>query len=229
MEGANDAAWIAARSVVTANIRPCSRAETVGMFRTSRGQLDRRVSASAPAAARSGARGGPRGQEPQDVSPDGKWLLFVDQRQAGAGDIKVLPLSPAGPARPFVATQFNELSPRFSPDGHWVAYQSDVSGRPEIYVRPFEGSVVTTRLSKDGGRLPRWSANGKGLFYLAPSGRFMVVPISVGVSTAAPRLFFQAADAVDFEPAADGSRFVVQLEERSSEPPVHLLMNCHRG
>jgi eukaryotic-like serine/threonine-protein kinase len=170
---------------------------------------------------------GPGVQEPQDVSPDGKWLLFVDQRQAGAGDINVLPLSPSGPgpARPFVATPFNESSPRFSPDGHWVAYQSDVSGRPEVYVRPFEGSVVTTRLSKDGGTRPRWSGNGKELFYLAPGRRLMVVPISGGVSTAAPHMLFQAADAVDFEPAADGSRFLVQLEERSTEPPVHLLIN----
>ncbi|MDP9360593.1 MAG: serine/threonine-protein kinase [Acidobacteriota bacterium] len=168
---------------------------------------------------------GPGLEEPQDVSPDGKWLLFVDQRQAGAADINVLPLSPSGPARPFVATRFNESSPRFSPDGHWVAYQSDVSGRPEVYVRPFEGSVVTTRLSKDGGTRPRWSGNGKELFYLAPGRRLMVVPISGGVSTAAPHMLFQAADAVDFEPAADGSRFLVQLEERSTEPPVHLLIN----
>ena len=59
---------------------------------------------------------GPGLEEPQDVSPDGKWLLFVDQRQAGAADINVLPLSPSGPgpARPFVATQFNESSPRVS-------------------------------------------------------------------------------------------------------------------
>jgi eukaryotic-like serine/threonine-protein kinase len=168
---------------------------------------------------------GPGVQEPQDVSPDGKWLLFVDQRQARAGDINVLPLSPSGPARAFVATPFNESSPRFSPDGRWVAYQSDVSGRPEVYVRPFEGSVVTTRLSKDGGTRPRWSRNGKELFYLAPGGRFMVVPITAGVSTAASHMLFQAAEAVDFEPAADGSRFLVQLEERSPEPPVHLLIN----
>ena len=168
---------------------------------------------------------GPGVEEPQDVSPDGKWLLFVEGRQAGAADIYVLPLSPSGPARPFVATQFNESSPRFSPDGRWVAYQSDVSGRPEVYVRPFEGSVVTTRLSKDGGKRPRWSGNGKELFYLAPGGRFMAVSISGGVSTAAPHMLFQAADAVDFEPAADSSRFLMQLEERSNEPPVHLLIN----
>ncbi|HSP14989.1 MAG TPA: protein kinase [Thermoanaerobaculia bacterium] len=168
---------------------------------------------------------GPGVQEPQDVSPDGKWLLFVDQRQARAGDINILPLSPSGPARPFVATPFNESSPRFSSDGQWVAYQSDVSGQPEVYVRPFEGSVVTTRLSKDGGTRPRWSRDGKELYYLAPGGRLMVVPISAGVSTAAPHLLFEAAYAVDFEPAADGSRFVVQLEEPSTEPPVHLLIN----
>jgi Tol biopolymer transport system component len=168
---------------------------------------------------------GPGVEEAQDVSPDGKWLLFIDYRQSVESDIKLLSLSNPPTARPFVATPFNERSPRFSPDGRWVAYQSDVSGRPEVYIRPFQGSSATTRVSKDGGALPRWRGDGKELFYLAPSGRLMVVTLSGNLDAGAPRLLFQAADAVYFEPAADGSRFVMQLEERTSEPPVHLLIN----
>jgi dipeptidyl aminopeptidase/acylaminoacyl peptidase len=163
-------------------------------------------------------------EEPQDVSADGKWLLFVEYMSTDS-DIYVLPIATPADARRFVATPFNELSPRFSPDARWVAYQSDVSGRPEVYVRPFEGSGMTTRVSRDGGRRPRWRRDGKELFFLAPGGRFMSIPMSAGVSTGAPRMLFQAVDAVDFEPAADGSRFLTQLEERSTDPPVHLLIN----
>ena len=168
---------------------------------------------------------GPGVEEPQDVSPDGRWLLFVDQRQAAAADINVLPLAPPGPARPLVATPFNEVSPRFSPDGRRVAYQSDLSGRPEIYVRPFEGSAPAIRVSREGGTRPRWGRDGKELFFLAPGGRLMSVPVSNGVAGGAPHMLFQAVEAVDFEPSADPSRFIVQLEERRTDPTVHLLIN----
>ncbi len=164
-------------------------------------------------------------EEPQDVSFDGKWLLFVDHRQAGAADIHVLPLAPPGPARSFVTTPFNEFSPRFSPDGKWVAYESNISGRPEIYVRLFAGAAPSTRLSREGGTRPRWRRDGKELFFFGPGGRLMSVAMSGGASTGAPRLLFQAADASDFEPSADGARFLMQLEERRAEPPVQLLVN----
>ena len=81
------------------------------------------------------------------------------------------------------------------------------------------------RISKDGGTRPRWLADGKELFFLGPGGRFMSVSMDGGVPTGPPRMLFQSADAVEFEPAADGSKFLVQLEERTSDPPVHVLIN----
>jgi eukaryotic-like serine/threonine-protein kinase len=164
-------------------------------------------------------------EEPQDVSPDGKWLLFVDHRQAGAADIHVLPLAPPGPRRPFVATPFNEFSPRFSRDGRWVAFESNISGRPEIYMRPFEGAAQSMRLSRDGGTRPRWRRDGKELFFFGPGGRLMSVPMNGGSAAGPPRMLFQATGAIDFEPSADGSRFLTQLEQRTTEPVVHLLIN----
>jgi Tol biopolymer transport system component len=166
---------------------------------------------------------GPGVDEPHDISPDGRWLLFIDYTPPVGADIKVLPLAPPGAPRSFAATPFQELSPRFSPDGRWVAYSSDVSGRPEVYVRPFEGTAAAMRISQAGGTRPRWRRDGKELFFLAPGGRLMVVPVSADF--AVPRMLFQAADAADYEVAADGTRFLVQLVERSSEPPVHLLVN----
>ena len=166
---------------------------------------------------------GPEVEEPQDVSSDGKWLLFVVYTSVGS-DVDLIPLSPAGNARPFVATPFNEFGPRFSPDSHFVAYVSDLSGRPEVYVRSFEGTAGSTRVSKDGGTRPRWSRDGRELFFLAPEGRLMVVPMN-GDLPGVPRMLFQAAGFVDFEPSRDGTRFIAQFADRNSEPPVHLLIN----
>ena len=166
---------------------------------------------------------GPGVYEPQDVSPDGRWLLFIDSTPPVGADIKALPLTPPGAPRSFAATPFQEVSPRFSPDGRWVTYSSDVSGRSEVYVRLFEGTAAATRISQAGGARPRWRRDGKELFFLAPGGRLMSVAVAADFGV--PRMLFQAADAVDYEVAADGTRFLVHLRERSREPSVQLLVN----
>jgi eukaryotic-like serine/threonine-protein kinase len=166
---------------------------------------------------------GPGVDEPQDVSTDGKWLLFVDYFATGT-DINLLPLDGSGPARRYVATPFNEASPRFSTDGRWVAYASDVSGVWEVYVRTFDDPPVTRRVSKDGGTRPRWRRDGRELFYLGPEGRLMAVPIENG-TPGTTRMLFQSVEISDFDPAPDGSRFLVQLREQSKDTSVHLLLN----
>lgn len=163
-------------------------------------------------------------EEPHDISADGKWLLFVDYFSTGT-DINVLPLDPRGDPRPFISTPFNETSPRFSPDGRWVAYTSDVSGTSEVYVRSFEDPPVTGRVSKDGGSHPRWNRNGSELFFLGPDGRVMSAAVTGGGLPAAPRMLFQSVDITDFDPSPDGSKFLVQLEEGSRDASIHLLIN----
>ena len=79
--------------------------------------------------------------------------------------------------RPFVNGPFDELQGQFSPDGRWVAYQSNESGRFDIYVRPFPGPGGQWQVSTAGGVSPRWRADGKELFYLAPDGNLVAVPI----------------------------------------------------
>ena len=167
---------------------------------------------------------GPGVEEPQDVSPDGKWLLFVDLFATGS-KVHVLPLDPPGPPRLLTGTPFNELSPRFSPDGKWVAYSSDMSGRPEVYIRPFLGSGAAMKISRDGGTRPRWRKDGQGLFFLGREGRLMTVPVKADGTAGTPSMLFQAAEMIDYEPALDGSRFLVQLEDRSREAVIHLLIN----
>ena len=131
---------------------------------------------------------------PMDWSRDGRFLLFnAIDLQRGA-DIWALPMEgdrpparsgrpePAVERKPFevVHTEFDELLPQFSPDGAWIAYQSNKSGRFEIYVQPFPGPGGDTRVSIDGGAQVRWNRNGKELFYIAADDRLMAVPIGFG-------------------------------------------------
>jgi eukaryotic-like serine/threonine-protein kinase len=168
---------------------------------------------------------GPAIEQPEDVSPDGKWLLVVSYNRAVGHRIYVVPIDRPADARLFSTAPFNDASPRFSPDGQWVAYESDASGRPEIYVRPFTGGALPARISSDGGTKPRWRRDGSELFFLAPGGRLMSVPMRAGVAAGPPKLLFQVNTLVDFEPASDGTKFLAQLQERSLDPPVHLLVN----
>jgi eukaryotic-like serine/threonine-protein kinase len=165
---------------------------------------------------------GPGVEEPEDVSPDGKWLLFITRRAANS-DIHLLSLERPEEVRTLVATPFNETSPRFSPDGRWIAYASDVSGAPEVYIRPFEEKGAAVRVSRDGGTRPRWSGDGRELYFLAPGGGVMAIDVREDFGS--PRVLFVAPDAVDFEPAPDGSRFLAQVEQRTAEPPIHLMVN----
>jgi dipeptidyl aminopeptidase/acylaminoacyl peptidase len=112
-----------------------------------------------------------------DWSPDGQILLYSQLSTKGDLDIWALPLG--GTRTPFevVRTDFNEQQPQFSPDGRWIAYQSDKTGRFEIYVQPFPGPGGTVAVSTDGGAQPRWNRDGKELFYVASDDRLMAVPI----------------------------------------------------
>lgn len=161
-------------------------------------------------------------ESPEDVSPDGRWLIFSTFRP-GSADIELLPLLPPGPPRPFSATPFDEKSPRFSPDGRRVAYASNVSGRSEIYVRPFEQEGAAVMVSQNGGSMPRWSRDGTELFFLGPGGRLFSV--AAGEALGTPRVLFQATKAVSFEPSPDGKRFLVQIQEQAGKPDIQLLLH----
>jgi Tol biopolymer transport system component len=114
---------------------------------------------------------------PMDWSADARFLLYDSFDPNRGVDIWALPLE--GDRTPFevVQTEFNERLAQFSPDGTWIAYQSDKTGRFEIYVRPFPGPGGDSRVSIDGGEQVRWNPTGKELFYVAPDDRLMAVPI----------------------------------------------------
>src|SRR6266478_849841 len=85
------------------------------------------------------------------------------------------------PAKPFpwLATPFSESHPKFSPDGLWVAYVSDESGRREIYAAPFPGPGQRRLISNGGGTYPRWRPDGKEIFYRGLSGTLMAAEVSI--------------------------------------------------
>jgi acyl-CoA synthetase (AMP-forming)/AMP-acid ligase II len=80
---------------------------------------------------------------------------------------------------PFLRTSFSEANGQFSPDGGWIAYQSNESGRFEIYAAPFPGPGGKRQISTSGGVLPRWRHEGKEIFYVAPDLRLMAAPVNI--------------------------------------------------
>jgi serine/threonine-protein kinase len=109
-------------------------------------------------------------QFPQAFTPDGKAVVFV-QRDRGNNDIGMLSLDGERTSTILLDGEFNERNAALSPDGRWLAYESNESGRYEVYVRPFpEVNAGRWQISNDGGRWPVWSPNGDELFFRDPSG-----------------------------------------------------------
>jgi Tol biopolymer transport system component len=102
-------------------------------------------------------------QLPNDFSPDGTTLLTFVQTPSAAGDLYTLTLGPKPAMTPFVATPFDESAASFSPDGRWVAYQSNASMRNEVYVRRYPLSPEQWQISNAGGESPMWGSDGKEL------------------------------------------------------------------
>ena len=117
---------------------------------------------------------------PSSFSPDGSLLLFGARNLADTSpntDIFALPLNGERTLRPFLQTKFSEQTARFSPDGRWVAYLSNESGRPEVFVRPYPGPGGKWQISTDGGDEPCWSRSGRELFYWQGDNKMMVVDV----------------------------------------------------
>ncbi len=114
---------------------------------------------------------------PSSITSDGRWLIVEMMNSSiGGFDIMVVDLEAPGELQPFLATEFNERFSAISANDRWIAYQSDESGRNEIYVRPFPAATGKWQVSAGGGFWPRWSPDGRELYYSVDEG-LMVVPI----------------------------------------------------
>ena len=125
-------------------------------------------------------------KSPQDWSRDGRFLLYAVQDSKTGSDLWALPL--VGERKPFPVLQspFDELHGKLSPDGRWLAYVSNETGRQEVYVRPFNGPGEKQRVSTGGGIYPRWREDGKELFYVTLDNRMMAVPIGARADSQTP-------------------------------------------
>ena len=183
--------------------------------------------------------------QPTSWSRDGRFLL-LNQISPHAG-LALLPLGNEGANGepiPVEHSKFNQTAGRFSPDGHWIAYQSDESGRFEVYVRPFDvSSAVATssaggtpvagrfQVSKDGGTSPLWSRERNELFYLGSDGHAMAVDFSTsgGVFQGLPKALFKVpADVDSWDVSADGKRFLMAVPSgvnSVAQPPFTVVLN----
>lgn len=120
----------------------------------------------------------PNNKVPMHVAPDGRLLLYRESHPTTGRDLMALPLSGDPTPFPVVRTRAEEREGQFSPDGRWLAYQSDESGgRFEIYVQPFPGPGGKRQVSVAGGAQPLWRRDGQELFFIGLDGRLMAAPI----------------------------------------------------
>jgi hypothetical protein len=172
-----------------------------------------------------------------DWSPDGRFLLYNAEDPATARDLWVLPLQ--GDRKPFVflKTNFEEHRGQFSPDGRFVAYVSNESGRHEIYVRPFPEAGGQWQVSAAGGIQPRWSHDGKEIYYIAPDGKLMATAIlskNAAVEPGTPTMLFQtripgggtnAYTRQQYDVSSNGRFLVATTIDDTVTSPITLLLN----
>ncbi len=170
---------------------------------------------------------------PSSCSPDGQ-LAFVQIDPATGFDIWVLRLTDRK-AQPFLRTPYNETSPRFSPDGRWLAYISNESGRYEVYVQPYPGPGGKWQISTEGGTEPAWNPNGRELFYRS-GDKMMAVDIATqpGFTVGKPRALFagwyEATPATfsNYDVTPDGQRFLMlkrNEQEASAPTQINVVLN----
>jgi tricorn protease-like protein len=160
----------------------------------------------------------------QDWSADGGSILYVAQTRSF--DLWALPLSGNKNPIPVAQTEFTESSGRFSPDGQWIAYVSDESGRPEVYVQAFPDPGNRVVISVEGGSLPNWREDGRELFYLSPDSQLMAVPIRYNgsrIERGKPFALFPVRPGSTYAPARLGQRFLINA--LVEDPPITILVN----
>lgn len=169
----------------------------------------------------------PHAQIPGSWSPDGV-LAYVERRPETGRDILAWERR-TGTVRPLVISPADDSAPRFSPDGGWLAYVSNVSGRYEIHLRAASGEGVGTPVSTNGGSEPVWARDGREL-YFRDGDRMMAVAVAGGLRAGPPRLLFEGQftrgtlDAASYDVMPDG-RFLL-LQRREATPTVlHVLLN----
>jgi eukaryotic-like serine/threonine-protein kinase len=165
---------------------------------------------------------------PTDVTPDGK-LVIVEARGPETGvDLLAVPIAPPHTPRVLAGTKFNDRDGAVSPDGKWLAYVSNESGQMQLYATPMAGGGARVQVSTGAARLPRWSRDGKRLYYVDPVRKQMMeVAVSVDggeLRPSAPSALFPYA-LPDYDVTRDGRFLVVRRKLNPDAPPLNVVIN----
>ncbi|MBI3447505.1 MAG: serine/threonine-protein kinase [Acidobacteria bacterium] len=173
---------------------------------------------------------------PTSISPDGRWLAFTEHGADHNADIWVMPIDGKTTPTPWLKTPALEGGARFSPDGRYITYVSDESGRFEVYVADFPGPGGKRQISLDGGREAIWPSHGAGIFFRSGQN-FMAASAKTSPSFEAgsPRVLFRTGyegllsnvDFPNFDATADGSRFMMMRNEEldARAPNIRVVLN----
>jgi len=173
-------------------------------------------------------------QVADDWSADGKFIVYESRNSQTKLDLWLLPMTGERKPVPFLQTAFNEQQAQFSSDGKWIAYTSDESGSPEVYVQTFPASGGKWRVSTNGGSEPKWRRDGKELFYLSADRKLMAVDVRLGATFEAgvPKPLFETRVLVltsfrnHYAVTADGQRFLVNTNlEQTDFTPISVVVN----
>ncbi|MEN3337438.1 MAG: eukaryotic-like serine/threonine-protein kinase [Acidobacteriota bacterium] len=172
---------------------------------------------------------------PTSWSRDGKWIAFHQTGDRTRWDVVLMPATGGSP-KVLLGSPSTERQAQFSPDSGWIAYTSDVSKRDEVYVQSLHDESVRRQLSVNGGRDPRWRADGNELFYVSADGYLMAVTVrkgAGGITGDQPRRLFHTYDAStrppylsSYDVSPDGSRFLARVtKEDVRSLPLTVIVN----
>ena len=172
-------------------------------------------------------------EKPLDWSRDGRFVIYSKQAAAGGGgqDLWIYPTDPPAKPYPYLVSPFIKPAARLSPDGRLIAYVSNESGRNELYLGTFPTPSDQVILSANGGLAPRWSGDGRELFFVTPGGEIVSVPVisSAPLAVGTPTSLFRAPISFSPDPyydvTSDGQRFLINEREDVQEEPVTLIAN----
>ena len=189
----------------------------------------------------------PNGQNPYTISPDGARVVFRETSPGTGADLHVLTLDDERRVAPLIVTEFSEVNAEISPDGQWLAYESNASGQNQVYVRPFPNVDAggLWQISTAGGRRPLWGPDGRELFYTTEAGVMgVMVETDRGFTPGTPALVVQGPyfgiasggrPGRTYDIAPDGQRFLMLTQGAPADAAdfagltqFHVVLNWHQ-